>query len=321
MASPSRVLRVLPALFAPVVGACSAPVVDDIADASGGMTQAVVLVERVERIDAADLATQTNVSAKFMRVMPAAEPEIAERVVGSPLDLPPDGECVPLPAVAGGDESALAAIGSIDLLDVGDVAIRANGSAMWLAARAFPDVGDLVSGVFYTSRDAAMELPAPARYVVEASGSAHVDRFAIEADAPPPPDEVRIGDAPLGDGLRIGSGEPVPLRWRALGGAGRRDLVYVDVASTETGTAVRCAFSDDGEGAIPGAFLRPEALGAAADAPVSATIAVHRVRRDDFVGSGIDFGEIRFDVSVVARAAIERAVGAESAEGADPGAQ
>src|SRR5581483_7026210 len=101
---------------------CSTPVVDDIADANGGMTQGIVLVERTAE---ADGSTQTNVSAKFMRMAVAADHTVAERVVGSQLDLPAVGRC-PVASAEGAEPAtpSLAALGSIELIDVGDVTIR-----------------------------------------------------------------------------------------------------------------------------------------------------------------------------------------------------
>ncbi|AUX26649.1 hypothetical protein SOCEGT47_072190 [Sorangium cellulosum] len=301
---------------------CSAPVAGDTADASGAITQGVVLVERainlsrdaaltapaLESEDAAPGAAAvagsvTNVSAKFMRLSSATDPELAERLVGSPFDLPSAGSCMVLSPAAGDEATSLSSLGSIELLDAGDVTMKTDSTEMPLAARAFPDVGDLVFGVFYTSRDATSDLPAPARYAFESSGSGMLDRFAFEADAPAGPEEVRIGDVDLADGVELDAGVSAIVQWRADedGGAGRaRDIVYVDVTSAR-GTAVRCAFRDTGRGVIPGSLLDPSTLG---PLPASATLAVHRTRQVPFSASGIDLGEVRFDLSVIGRARV-----------------
>jgi hypothetical protein len=312
-----RVTLVLAAL----VGAgCSAPVVDDAADASGSMTQGVVLVERVV---SGDGAPQTNVSAKFMRLSASADLELAERIVGSRLDLPAVGECT---AMASGDvdekTTSLASLGPIELIDVGDVAllIRApadpgaalpgapRAPAMPLAARAFPDVGDLVSGVFYTSRDAESDLPADATYALEGTGSAQAERFSIEAEAPPAPEDVRIGDAPLREGVALVPGATATVQWRPapLSGGARGALIVIDMRDA-SGAVVRCAFKDEeGKATLPAAALRGRALGEPTD---TASIAFHRIRRRSFYlgrpatfgATGIDTGEIRFDLSVIGR--------------------
>src|SRR5262245_27125513 len=108
------------ALLGLLAGGCSAPVVDDIADASGSTTQGIVVLERVATPDG---ATQTNVSAKFMRLGPSADPDLAEWIVGgSRLDLPAAGACVWMPPFGGKEEAPeLSSVGPIELLDVGDL--------------------------------------------------------------------------------------------------------------------------------------------------------------------------------------------------------
>jgi len=297
LSAHSRAPLVVVALFA---AGCSAPVVDDVAAATGSTTQGIILVERVTTVEG---APQTHVSAKFMRLPAAADPDLAERVVGSRLDLPAAGECMAVAPLASEDtSSALAALGTVELLDVGDLTMKTGDSVTPLAARAFPDAFGLVSGVFYTSRDAAADLPAPAKYVLEGSGSAAVERFTIEADAPAAPSDVFVGGAALGEEVVVESEGGALVRWRSdgSGAAQAGDLVYVDITAT-SGAALRCAWNDEGRGEVPSSMLRSGALGSL---PTAATVAVHRVRLGAFVGPGIDLGEVRFDLSVVGRATI-----------------
>jgi hypothetical protein len=303
--------------FAAVLAAgCSAPVADDIAHTGASMTQGIVLVERVV---SGDSATQTNVSAKFMRVSAGADLDLAERIVGSRLDLPAVGACMAMASDDVDEKTAsLASLGPIELIDVGDVAVSIRSSAepgaamalsMPLAARAFPDVGDLVSGVFYTSRDAQSDLPADATYALEGTGSPQVERFSIEAEAPAAPDEVQVGDALLREGVTVVEGTATPVQWRSDVSAVRGDLMVIDVRSAG-GSLVRCAFKDeDGKAVLPGSALRGSSPGEPADA---ASIAFHRIRRRSFYlgrapgfgAGGVDTGEIRFDLSVIGRAKI-----------------
>ncbi|WP_437295826.1 hypothetical protein [Sorangium sp. So ce426] len=303
---------------------CSAPVAGDATEVNGVVTQGVVRVERAINLsrDAAAAATPgeldeaalpsanaegagavTNVLAKFMRLSSAMDPELAEGAVGKPFVLPSAGSCMVLSPAADDEASSFSSLSPIELLDAGDVTMKTESTEMPLAARAFPDVGALVFGVFYTSRDATSDLPAPARYVFESSGSGQLDRFAFEADAPAGPEEVRIGDAELADGVDLDAGVGAVVQWRADegGGAGRtRDIIYVDVTSTH-GATVRCAFKDTGRGVIPGSLLDPSTLG---PLPANATLAVHRTRQVPINTSGIDLGEVRFDLSVNGRARI-----------------
>lgn len=276
------------ALLPAGVLACSAPVVEDGADAGGEATQAVVLVERLEGRE----ASHTSISAKFMRFAATADADVAEQAVGSRLELPAPDACV---VTSPAEVDAPADLdGTIELLDVGDVTVRAGGSVLELAPRAFPDVGDLVSGVFYTSRDTAAELPGGAPYLLEGSGSSTFERFAIDVEAPSVPRDVLVADRPLTDGGALAEGEALTLRWATDGVVGA-DTVYVDLAS-ESGVVLRCAFADAGSAVIPGAMVRADVLGAGTQ-PLN--VSVHRVRRVAFGPTGeLEEGEVRFDLAV-----------------------
>jgi hypothetical protein len=318
---PYRALAGACLMLASLAAGCSAPTAGDAADANGAITQGIVLVERSVNVSrgsassesSSDAAIQsdgvatapvTNVSAKFMRLSPATDPELAERMVGSPFDLPATGGCMVLsPAAAEESAISLSALGPIELLDAGDVTLKTGSTEMPLAARAFPDVGDLVFGVFYTSRDAAIDLPAPAKYVVESSGSGLLDRFVLEANAPEGPEGVRVDGIDLTSGITLDEGASANVDWRTPSdatSASATDLVYVDVTAAR-GAAVRCAFQNTARGTIPGSFLRSAALG---PLPADATVAVHRIRRVPFSAPAMDLGEIRFDLSVIGRARI-----------------
>jgi hypothetical protein len=290
---------------------CSAPVVDeeDIADASEGVTQGIVLVERLVSVGRDPAGELTNVSAKFMRLSGSADPELVERVVGSRLDLP---ATLPGCAVLGDDGAAsLHGLGRVVLLDAGDeVLLRAGEQVLPLDRRAFPDVGGAVFGQFYTSRDASSELPAPARYVLESSGSVEMDRLVLAADGPAAPDDVRVADQPLGADLQLEAGQNAVVRWRTSSDARPDDVIYVDVGSAQSGAVVRCAFPDAGagEGVVPGALLGAEALG---PLPAALTVAVHRVRQHALGAdgsaqeAGLDVGEMRFDLGVVGQGTLD----------------
>jgi hypothetical protein len=290
---------------------CGAPAVDDMADAAGSVTEGIVLVERLA---SGDGAAQTSISAKFMRLSAPADPALAERVVGTRLDLPSVGTCRPIagagPGYDGAEGITRAPTGSIELIDVGDVTLRAGPDAMPLAARAFPDVGELVSGVFYTSRDAASDLPAGATYTLEGTGSAFVDRFSVEADAPPALADVSVDDAALTEGVTLDEDTAATVRWSAAPvdvarqAARQGDVVFVDV-SAQSGAQIRCVFQDEGRGVLPAWVMRPAMLGAL---PATVTLAVHRVRERSFLASGLDAGEVRFDLAVLGRATVTQSV-------------
>lgn len=323
--------RLGPAVALVALVGCSAPVVEEGDEGEGVQTvQGFVAVERISHAGPnTEGVIQTSVSAKFVRISSASAEELAEGaaedMLGGSLELPAVGECVSISIAGDGSaddaQIALDDIEPMDLLDVGDVTLRSvdaggDETLIPLAPRAFPDVGDLVSGVFYTSPDADQDLPAPAQYSVETSGASDLDRFVIDAEAPQPPERVFVEGLSLAtsgadEPLMLLAGSDLRVEWTSPSrddAAAEGDLIYVDVVSARSGQAVRCTFADEGRGMVPTAMLTSESLFGAT------TIGVHRVRRQEFGPASahpdrpappdIDFGQVRFDLSVVGWATI-----------------
>jgi hypothetical protein len=304
--------------------ACSAPVG---AAAGEGVTEspsstAVVLIERTV---ASGESTRAEAVARFLRMRSGPVDDEALRMVGATVDFPAVGACSVLSKAK---DPAIAAARAVELVDVGSVAIEANGVSISLPARRLPDIVDLVSGVVYSTRASDPDtLPSDATYILRASGPATVagdpDFQPLVASAVAP---VALGesdalvvagqDARNPNGVTLSLDGPVDLAW----GAGNpSDLVYVDItaspafASTGNPTvastalssaqAVRCVFSDAGHASLAAsAFVDDGSLLGAQQGLALATqgiLSVHRLHREPFQARGIDSGEIRFDFARV----------------------
>ena len=281
-------------------------------DESATTIEGVVHVERT----LGDEGTSTSVSAKFMRLVPGDE-AAAEDLVGSRVILPARGECVLASSLTAGSVDPLK--GSVELVDVGDLTLSSPTSAeqgeghsrvaVELSPRAFADVGDIASGVFYTSPDSTLDLPVPARYVISGTGASWVEPFSIDIDAPDAPVRVRIDGRLLGgspdasDAPSIEAGRDAVLDWDDGSAAATTDTsetVYVDVQGL---ASYRCAFADSGSATLPADVLREATSGAADGASRhSLSISVHRVRdREVKVDLSDREGEeralVRFDIA------------------------
>ncbi len=262
----------LPSLL---VGCATEAIEDADEEAEARPLEAWIVLERVES-DAplgadADEQVRSNVSAKFVQLT-EGDRALAFKLVGVRPAIPALGECVSLASLeelemlpASGATSAGATSAgamSADLVDAGDVTLSvrsAEGSQeIKLSPRAFPDVADLVSGVFYTSPDADMALPSAARYVLGATGSASVDGFSIEVDAPSSPIVTSVSDVVVGSDIH--------LSWEA-GTSGADGSVYVDFRGA---TTHRCTFPDKGEALLPREMLSAADRG-------DATLTLHRL--------------------------------------------
>ncbi|RLB46136.1 MAG: hypothetical protein DRI90_27670, partial [Deltaproteobacteria bacterium] len=307
-----RLFAVLPSLLLAVSG-CSAAVVDDDAEdveTTGAMAHGNVTVERMASFGTATPGLRTYISARFVRLS-GLDVQTAESLVGSAARLDP---AAPLGCqwheIMAPSASAEAIEGSIELLDVGDILLRAGATVTPLAARAFPDVGDLVFGVVYTSRDHSTALPAATTYSIETSGSVFVDGFSMQVEAPDALDGVRFSQPALGPDtqpleggdITLVMGEGLTIQWEP-GSPSSGDRIYVDVASVddEPGVAgLRCVFDDRGVGVVPAPITKLAASG-------EIEIAIHRHRLVTAKPSGIDEAVVDFDFAVAARALLTEA--------------
>jgi hypothetical protein len=272
---------------------CSVGSEEYTADAETGSTHALVAIERSVAVDAPD-APRANALAGFVRVPAMVDPGSVMNLVGLGLELPAPGHCTALSR--SNSSTPLSQLGHVEFLDAGDVALSAARSATSLAPRAFPTVTDLVSGVVYTTRDRSADaLPAGQSYTLKTSGGLNVPQLSVEADAPAVLEAVTVGGLPLSELSALASSRPLDITW---GPGDARDLVYVELASSQDGASTLCVFRDDaGSGSIPA-----DSFGHVGDGHFS----IHRVRSREFSLPGINRGELRFDFELVAAISFSR---------------
>lgn len=284
------------ALSVALVG-CSEEPSESETDATSAIIQGVI---RVEQTIAEDGLAST-ISAKFLRAQPD-DLVGAEKLVGTQLEIPAEGECILVSDVRSSRPSARGKSRPVDLVDVGDLTVgpstaSADDRAWQLSPRAFPDIGDLVSGVFYTQPDLAIEPvsgDAPSRYTITATGTAFVDPFTFDVDVPGVPANVRVGGQSIAKGNLpvVSVGRDLTVEWEEGEG-----LVYVDVHGSKTW---RCTFKDTGAAVLPNDVLSKD------DAQQAVVFSVHRLREEsvrvDFQGAAsngaqknAEFTSVRFD--------------------------
>ncbi len=275
--------------------------VDDDASEPHRTTQAWALLERVQGEgpsdgDASD-DVRTNFAAKFVRVA-EGDVDSARQLIGVRPALPGVGECVPMSALELPAASPRAGF-SAELVDVGEVRVEVRGNeaasaaSLQLVPRAFPDIGDLVSGVFYTSPDVEVGLPLPAPFEISAQRADRSDTLTILVDAPAPPEGVMAGGEPVDGEPTVALGKDLTLAW-AVSADASDATIYVDVRGK---SAHRCAFRDGGAAIIPHELFAGEDVGK----PV--TVALHRLSEKSgrvHAGAedmGVDAATIVFDLS------------------------
>jgi hypothetical protein len=304
-------MRLLAGVLVVTTG-CSA-VVDDnpgedeaAVEATEQAIRAKVSVQRTAAATAADQPAgqlSTHVAARFVRVSGGLDFETAERIIGTgELDAAAPYGCAwrdgTLPFGRGASSH-----GAIELLEMGDIVLRAGADRLALAPRAFPDVGELVSGVVYTSRDGSADLPDATTYELEVNGPGD-EVFTVLAEAPAAPRGLRLGGAALtdGDDLVFAANEALEIAWEPSA-AIQGDRIYVTVSDDDDGQAFSCVFPETGSASIPAGLL-------AFAAGTQLDFIVHRHRRasvelpslhPDHAGSAI----VDFDFAVAFRAVLD----------------
>jgi hypothetical protein len=285
---------------------CSVAVADDgdRAGASGDpVTRGDVAVQRVvtvaDGVDEPDVVSR--VSARFLLLSAGLDDGWVAMLVDGDKALPSLGTCSfpssapPEPLPPSSPDS------SIELLDVGDVMIHAGPSTMPLAARAFPDVGDLVSGVVYTSRDASAELPPGVPYLLETTGSPLVRGFRMALDPPGELDDLTLdGELLRGGDPQVTAADEMVLTWTRDEARNGGDLILVELTPVQeqeaaAATPLRCLYPDSGDARLPALQTMVGTVGDQVD------ISVHRLRRIVAVLPEIDETAVEFDFAVTAR--------------------
>jgi hypothetical protein len=247
-------------------------------DAEATTTSAVIVVERT--VDPSS-TPRVQASARFVRVPASSSPDDALRAIGAAIDLPPKGTCAPLGSSAS-DVSSDDPPPVVELVDVGPVAVEADGVETRLAPRQLPDVTDVVSGIVYTRTGDATTFPPATRYVLHVGGQAGVAAFALPATAPPDPSDVRFGGEAT-DGGALAVAGTVDVVWTP-DGAG--DALFVDVQPA----GVRCTLGDGVTDGDAGRATLPHSLLGA-----DGTVTVHRLHREVVHAPGLLGAEVRFD--------------------------
>jgi hypothetical protein len=235
--------------------------------------QAVLSIERVEDASRAETSSERTSSASAMAqfvVLPAdADPHESLDAAGLRAQLPERRGCAEAAsdgALRSGDAQAFPE--QLELLEAGDVSIRADGTLTRLALNLFPPSGS-ASGVIYTTPDQSAPLPPGASYSITATGSEAIPPLDIQQDAPGALRDVTVGGVPLERATALVAGQPLDVTWSEGDVA---DRVFVELTGAES--SVLCSFADDeGSGSVPGALMSK--LGSE-----SVRLAIHRVREN-----------------------------------------
>lgn len=300
-------LRTLAFLTPIAVAACAGPTeaLEPLDGSSAGLTRSLGVIEIDADLDGGD--ERAVIAAAFARYRDLDERDV-ESLIGQTLDaarITPRGSCRLLvgsaaPIDLGDIESSVTS--ELELLDIGslhvDVSVARTletGSGVDLAARTFPDLASLMSGVRYGG---ILDLGATTRFVDEggslsfrSGGSDDLEAFVVTADHPGGLADFRLGktDDDGSSALRwqlapesIDRNVAALFRWSA---GDPSDLVEVEIDAG--GSRLVCASDDRG-----GLRIAADAL-AALPADTSASVRARRVHVEPVDIAGLDRAFVR----------------------------
>jgi hypothetical protein len=265
-----------------------------------GETHGFLRVERTLLAGPDGKQLEGRAAATFLRsVSPEAErPLVAARLVGALLEVPREPGCSPRsqaePALA------LRTLSPVDLVPAGELSVTSDEVTTALAARAYPDVAHLVSGIVYTSPDIVHDVQGSSgRLHFHASGSPAVAAFDAEARAPAALELLTVGgtavdaaeialparaESPAADLAIVWTpGEP------SLAAGEPGDGEYLEV-TTADGAFLRCV------PAVPGRVDLPPEVWATAQTGTT-NVVLHRVRTQSFQAPGLASGTVQIDTA------------------------
>jgi hypothetical protein len=258
---------------------CSANAGSFTVDADTGSTHGLITVERTT---SGSEPARAAAFAAFVRTPPEVDPATVMRLAGLGLELPAVGQCTEMSRERD-PSTTLPSLARIEFLNAGDVQVSTAETSATLAPRAFPAVFDLISGVVYTTRDRSAEpLPAATRYALAAAGGV-LGSFSVVADAPAPPESVRVSGVALSELSTLSVRAGLALEWQA---GSAQDTIYAELSTSDGSSTLRCTLADNGVGSIPAALFQGAGPG---------QLALHRLRSVPFASPAVDAGLVRFD--------------------------
>ena len=207
--------------------------------------------------DAQDGLDRLQVAAVFGDIERGDVGVLADLVGRTSVGLPaPElDSCVRLadPAHNLGPRSGTPPLGYMQLLDVGNVELRAGKQVLPLRVQMVPNLFEATRGVRYdVERDMSRSWLAAGTLHVVATGGDGVPPFDVKIDVPRPVRVTWVGSHPV-RGAQVPAppeGEDLTLRWGSVDGAADLDLLLGADVPAGLGW-LHCRLKDDGEFTVP----------------------------------------------------------------------
>ncbi len=236
---------------------------------------AILNLERFSETE--DPQPRVVAAAKIARYR-AMQPEALLRLLGADAR-----ELDSCSSTTGLGELDLGPEAQVELLSVGDIALRGATTDARFSPRLFPALATTASGWFYAGEaEGALPRAELDEYVLSAPGEAGVGNFEVTVGAPFAVTGLGVAGVPFESPAFVGRSGPSELTWDAEDAG---DLVEFEIYAGSSSLA--CTARDDGHFILSDVQLR------ALDADDNATLLVRRVRVVPLDMAGIESAYVR----------------------------
>lgn len=186
-------------------------------------------------------------------------------------------------------------LAEVDLLDAGALSMAVAGDEVTIGARTFPELGSLVSGMFY-AEDSPLPLSRADidEYRITASGGPELPSFEVVAVGPPGVTDWTLDRVADSESMVLRRGQETNVSWSA---GDLRDRIELDIMAGAT--AITCVMRDDGF------FRLPADVTTMLEADPDARMVVRRTRAQAFDASGIDVAWVSLSTTTDLGLAVE----------------
>lgn len=181
--------------------------------------------------------------------------------------------------------------GYIELLEAGDLQVKAQDQTISMLPRHFPGLLPFISGVTYGESQTTL-LSGEANFVeMRSSGGESVGPFTVRLGSPRLPGLTRLASQVPTSSVTLPPGTALPLEWKPSTSVDRhQQLTYVELRYKvgRRDQVLRCRLADDGKYEIPATVL--------STIHGRVLFSLNRMRRSSFSASGLQRAELRVTV-------------------------
>ncbi len=180
--------------------------------------------------------------------------------------------------------------GYVELMEAGDLEVRAQDRTLTLLPRHFPGLLPSISGVIYGEAQTTLLSKDTHQVDTSSYGGESVGSFAVKVQSPSLPALTRLAGHTPGNNVTLRSGKGLSLVWQPSSAADGQEVTFLELRYSlgKRDQVLRCRLQDDGSFEVPAAGMT--------DVRGRVSLGLSRMRRTSFSAIGLQHAELRVSV-------------------------